>query len=110
MARSWTRRRRTTASRCPRIEGTLEDVHAVGYLWLNVRGGYLRQRLLAQALHTAARHPTILILAEDPWRASPEEPPLFGLHPTRKDGGRPRCVCPLRDYHPGHPALGQGGR
>ena len=51
-------------------------MHAVGYLWLSVRGRYLRQRLLAQALHMAARHPTILILAEAESRAGPEDPPF----------------------------------
>ena len=73
---SWTRRRRATASRPPRIEGTPEDVHAVGYLWLDVRGRYLRQRVLAQALHMAARRPTILILAEAQSKAGPEDPPV----------------------------------
>ena len=60
-----------------RIESTPEDVHAVGYLWLNVRSRYLRQRLLAQTLHMAARHPTVLILAEALSRASPENPPFL---------------------------------
>ena len=45
----------------------------MGYLWLNVRGTYLRQRPLAQALRMAARHPTIL-LAEAQSRAGPEDP------------------------------------
>ena len=48
----------------------------MGYLWLNVRGRYLRQRLLAQALHMAARRPTVLILAEAQSRAGPEDPPF----------------------------------
>ena len=48
----------------------------MGYLWLNVRGRYLRQRLLAQALHMAARRPTLLSLAEAPSRAGPEDPPF----------------------------------
>ena len=51
-------------------------MHAVGYLWLNVRGGYLRQRLLAQALHMAARCPTILILAEAQSKAGPKDTPF----------------------------------
>ena len=48
----------------------------MGYLWLNVRGRYLRQRLLAQALHMAARRPTLLVLAEAQSRAGPEDPPF----------------------------------
>ena len=48
----------------------------MGYLWLNVRGRYLRQHLLAQVLHMAARRPTILILAEAQSRARPEDPPF----------------------------------
>ena len=48
----------------------------MGYMWLNVRGRYLRQRLLAQALHMAARRPTLLILAEAQSRAGPEDPPF----------------------------------
>ena len=48
----------------------------MGYLWLNVRGRYLRQRLLAQALHMAARRPTLLILVEAQSRAGPEDPPF----------------------------------
>ena len=48
----------------------------MGYLWLNVRGRYLRQRLLAQALHMAARGPTLLLLAEAQSRAGPEDPPF----------------------------------
>ena len=75
-ARSWTRRRRTTASRPARIEGTPEDVHAAGYLWLNARGRYLRECLLAQAPHMAARRPTIIILAEAQSKAGPEDPPF----------------------------------
>ena len=51
-------------------------MHAVGYLWLNVRSRYLRQRLVAQVLHMAARRPTILILAEAQSRAGPEDPPF----------------------------------
>ena len=47
----------------------------MGYVWLNVRGRYLRQRLLAQAPHMAARCPTVLILAEAWSRAGPEDPP-----------------------------------
>ena len=74
LARSWTRRRRTKASRRPGIEGTPEDVHAVGYLWLNVHGRYLWQRLLAQTLQMAAHRPTILILAEAQSRVGPEDP------------------------------------
>ena len=77
LARSWTWRRKTTASHPPKIEGTPEDVHAVRYLWLNVRGRHLRQRLLAQALHMAARRPTILILAGAQSRAGPEDPPFL---------------------------------
>ena len=49
-------------------------MHAVGYLWLNVHGRYLRQRLLAQALDIAARRPTILILAKAQSKAGPEDP------------------------------------
>ena len=52
-------------------------MHAVGYVWLNVRGRYLRQRLLAQTLHMAARRPTILILAKAQSRAGPEDPPFL---------------------------------
>ena len=52
-------------------------MHAVGYLWLTIRGKYLRQRLLAQALHMVARRPTILILAEAQSKAGPEDPPFF---------------------------------
>ena len=48
----------------------------MGCLWLNVRGQYLQQRLLAQALHMAARRPTLLILAEAQSRAGPEDPPF----------------------------------
>ena len=48
----------------------------MGYLWLNVRGRYLRQRLLAQALHMAVRRPTLLVLAEAQSRAGPEDPPF----------------------------------
>ena len=48
----------------------------MGYLWLNVRGRYVRKRLLAQALHMAARRPTLLILAEAQSQARPEDPPL----------------------------------
>ena len=48
----------------------------MGYLWLNVRGRYLRQRLLAQAMHMAARRPTLLILAQAQSRAGPEDPPF----------------------------------
>ena len=57
-------------------------MHAVGYLWLNVRGRYPRQRLLAQTLHMAVRRPTILILAEAQSRAGPEDPPFldYTLH------------------------------
>ena len=51
-------------------------MHAVGYLSLNVRGRYLCHRLLAQALHMAARRPTILILAEAQSKATPEDPPF----------------------------------
>ena len=60
-----------------RIEGMLEDVHAVGYLWLDVCGRYLCQRLLAQGLHMAASHPTVLIIAEVRSRARPEDPQLL---------------------------------
>ena len=77
LARSWTRHRRTTASRSPKIECTPEELHAVGYLWLNVRGTYLRQHLLAQPLHRAARRPKILIVAKAKSRASPEVPPFL---------------------------------
>ena len=49
----------------------------MGYLWLNARGTYLRQRLVAQALHMATRRPTILILAEAQSRAGPEDPPFL---------------------------------
>ena len=56
--------------------GTPDDVHAVGYLWLNFRGIYLRQRVLAQALHTAARRPTILILSEAKSKAGLEDTPF----------------------------------
>ena len=38
-------------------------------------GRYLWQRLLAQALHMAARRPTILILAEAQSKAGPGDPP-----------------------------------
>ena len=48
----------------------------MGYLWLNVRGRYLQERLLAQALHMAARRPTLLVLAEAQSRAGPEDPPF----------------------------------
>ena len=51
-------------------------MHAVGYLWLNVRGRYLRQRHRAQAVHMAPRGPTILILAEAQSRAGREDPPF----------------------------------
>ena len=51
-------------------------MHAIGCLWLNVRGTYLRQPLLAQALHMLARRPTILILAEAQSKADPEDPPF----------------------------------
>ena len=77
LARSWTRRRRTTASRGTKIEGTPEDVHAVGHLWLNVPVRYLRQRLLAQALHMAARGLRILILAKSQSRVGLEDPPFL---------------------------------
>ena len=53
------------------------DVHAVGYLWLNARGRYLRHRLLAQALHMVARRPTVLILAEARSGKGPEDPPFL---------------------------------
>ena len=49
----------------------------MGYVWLNGCRRYLRQRLLAQALHMAARRPTILILAEAQSRAGPEDPPFL---------------------------------
>ena len=55
---------------------TPEDVHAVGYPWLNVRGRYPRPHLLAQALHMAACRPTILILAEAQSKVGPEDPPF----------------------------------
>ena len=48
-------------------------MHAVGYMWLNVRGRYQRQRLLAHALHMAAHRPTILILAEAQSKAGPQD-------------------------------------
>ena len=51
-------------------------MHAVGYLWLNVYGRYQRQCHVAQALHMAARRPTILILAEAQSLASPKDPPF----------------------------------
>ena len=51
-------------------------MHAIGYLWLNVRGRYVRQHLLVHALHMAARRPTILILAEAYSKAGPEDPPF----------------------------------
>ena len=52
-------------------------MHAVKYLWLNVRGRYLRQRLLAQASQMAARCPTILILAKPLSRVGLEDPPFL---------------------------------
>ena len=51
-------------------------MHAVGYVWLNVRGTYPRQRLLAQALHMAAHCPTILIVAEAQSKVGAEDPPF----------------------------------
>ena len=63
--------------RGPIIEGTPEDVHAVGYLWLHVCGKYLQQRLLAHALNMAARRRTILILAEAQSKAGLEDPPFL---------------------------------
>ena len=36
----------------------------MGYLWPKTRGHYLRQRLLAQALHMAPRRPEVMSLAE----------------------------------------------
>ena len=74
LLQSWSRSRRTPAPRSPRSEGTPEDVHAVVYLWLNVQGRYLRQCLLAQALHMAARRPNLLMLAEGQTPAGPEDP------------------------------------
>ena len=43
----------------------------MGYLWLNVRGRYLRQRMLAQALHMAVRRPMVLILAQAQSKGGP---------------------------------------
>ena len=62
----------------------------MGYLWLNVRGRYLRQRLLAQALHMAARRPTLLILVEAQSRAGPEDPPFqdYARHVVLPDHGK----------------------
>ena len=48
-------------------------MHAVGCVWLNIRGRYLRQRLLAQALHMAAHRPTIHTLAKAQFKAGPED-------------------------------------
>ena len=51
-------------------------MHAVGCVWLNIRGRYLRQRLLAQALHMAARRPTIPILDKAQVKAGLQDPPF----------------------------------
>ena len=71
---SRTRRRRTLAFRPLRIPGRPEDMHATANLWLNVRGRYLPQCLLMEALHMASRRPTILIVAEAPSKAGSEDP------------------------------------
>ena len=53
----------------------------MGYRWINVRVRYLQQRLLAHALHMAARRPTLLILAEARSRAGPEGSPFQDYDP-----------------------------
>ena len=52
-------------------------MHAIEYMWLNVRSRSLWQQLLAQALHMAARDFAILNLAEAQSRPRPEDPPFL---------------------------------
>ena len=54
----------------------------MGYLWLNVSGRYLWWRLLARALHMAARRPTVLILVEAQSRAGMNTPLYWTTHTT----------------------------
>ena len=54
------------------MESTPEEVHAVSDLQLNVRGQYLRQQLLAQAVHMASHRPRLLIVAKAQTRAGPK--------------------------------------
>ena len=50
----------------------------MGHLCLNIRGRYLRQQLLAQALHMVRCRPDIMVLAESQSRQGEEEPPFEG--------------------------------
>ena len=54
----------------------VSGAHAVGYLWLNICRWYLRQWLLAHALHMAPRHQDIMVLAQSQSHRGREEPPL----------------------------------